>query len=179
MWHRLAAICALSICTLDFVSALPAEAADGPCSLTIGLGEQLSKMYPTRKVVELRDLVLEDREWFQRAHGNECAGLVRIDFYGDGRPTWALVLIAGHGPKAKADLVVAHQVDRNWEIVLLDTADEPAPVVWSEPSGEYRDIYGDKTIHAIHPVIVFAGYESWAILYAWNGKRMQKIWLAD
>jgi hypothetical protein len=139
------------------------------------LGEQLSKMYPSRKVVELRDLVLEDREWFQRAHGNECPGLVRIDFYGDGRPTWALALMAGHGPKAKADLVVAHQVDRNWEIVLLDTADEPAPVVWSEPSGEYRrqDDSCDPSSDRL------CGLRELGNPLRWNGKRMQKTWLAD
>jgi len=31
------------------------------------------------------------------------------------------------------------------------------------------DVYGKKEIRATSPVMVFAGYESWAILYAWTG----------
>ncbi|HEY6369940.1 MAG TPA: hypothetical protein VIX37_05135 [Candidatus Sulfotelmatobacter sp.] len=51
-------------------------------------------------------------------------------------------------------------------------------MIWSQPPGEYRGVSGEKTIRAAHPVIVFAGYESWAILYVWrgSGKRVQ---LAD
>ncbi|HEY6372473.1 MAG TPA: hypothetical protein VIX37_17990, partial [Candidatus Sulfotelmatobacter sp.] len=61
---------------------------------------------------------------------------------------------------------------------LLDSANGPTPVIWSQPPGQYRGVSGEKTIRAAHPVIVFAGYESWAILYVWrgSGKRVQ---LAD
>lgn len=62
----------------------------------------------------------------------------------------------------------------------MDTADgAPAPVVWSQPAGEYRDVYGKKEIRATRPVIVFTGYESWSILYAWTGSKVTKIWLRD
>lgn len=64
--------------------------------------------------------------------------------------------------------------------VLLDTADElPVPVVWNQPPGRYRDIYGKKEVRATNPVIIFTGYESWSILYAWTGSRTTKIWLQD
>ncbi|MGA9594450.1 MAG: hypothetical protein WBS18_15230, partial [Candidatus Acidiferrales bacterium] len=61
----------------------------------------------------------------------------------------------------------------------LDTAKGSVPVVWSQPPGEYRDVYGKKTIRATNQVIVFCGYESWAILYAWTGKEVEKIWISD
>jgi RHS repeat-associated protein len=48
-----------------------------------------------------------------------------------------------------------------------------------QPPGEYRDVYGKKEIRATRPVIVFAGYESWAIVYAWTGKHIAKVWIAD
>lgn len=35
------------------------------------------------------------------------------------------------------------------------------------------------TIRARHQVIVFCGYESWAILYAWTGKEVVKTWISD
>jgi hypothetical protein len=106
--------------------------------------------------------------------------LVKADFYGDGKPTLALVLIAKSGEKKKAKLVLAHEVGGNWETRIVDTADgAPAPVVWSQPPGEYRDVYGKKEIRATRPVIVFTGYESWSILYAWTGSKVTKIWLRD
>jgi len=119
------------------------------------------------------------KDSFRRITATVAPGLVRVDFYGDGNPTWALVLIASDGQKKENRLVVAREAGKGWGISLLDTASGPAPVVWRQPPGEYRDVYGEKTIRATHPVIVFAGYESWAIVYAWTGKLVQKIWLAD
>jgi len=44
---------------------------------------------------------------------------------------------------------------------------------------KYRDVYGGKTIKATHPVIVLCGYGSWAILYAWTGEEVDKVWISD
>jgi len=179
MRFRFAVVCAASLCLLMFTPVATAALANSRCSLPTGLGEELARKYPAAKVVDLGDLSRDDRGFFQKDHGDRCPGLARVDFYGDGKPTWALVLIASDGRKREARLVVARQVGANWETSSLDTANGSAPVVWRQDPGEYRDVYGEKTIRATHPVIVFAGYESWAILYAWTGKRVQKIWLAD
>ena len=40
--------------------------------------------------------------------------MVRVNFYGDGKPTWALLLVAKEGPKQKPELVVAHQLGNAW-----------------------------------------------------------------
>jgi len=148
------------------------------CTFPPGLRDEISKKYPGTGLLSLRDLDEYDLKLFQKDHGNRCPGLVRVDFYGDGKPTWALVLIAGEGSKGKAELVVAHQVADGWETRSLETADGE-PVVWREGPGEYSDVYGQKTIRATRPVIVLCGYESWAILYAWTGKEVEKIWLSD
>jgi len=125
------------------------------------------------------DLSEYDRKLFQKDHGTRCPGLVRVDFYGDRKPTWALVLISGNGSKSKADLVVAHQVNKDWETNSLDSAPESVPVVWSEGPGKYSDVYGEKTIRAAHPVVIFAGYGGWAIVYSWTGKGIDKVWILD
>jgi hypothetical protein len=104
---------------------------------------------------------------------------VKVDFYGDGKPTWALVLTAGERSKSKSELVVARQLGEGWEIRSLDTAGAAVPVVWRQDPGRYRDVYGDKEIRATRPVIVLCSYGSWAILYFWTGKRVEKIWIAD
>jgi hypothetical protein len=79
----------------------------------------------------------------------------------------------------KTELVLAHEVRKGWETKSLANADGPVPVVWSEGPGKYDDVYGKKTIEATNPVVVFCGYESWAIIYAWTGNRVEKIWIMD
>ena len=103
-----------------------------------------------------------------------------VDFYGDGKPTLALILIAKVDTKKKTELLVAHEVGGKWKTSILDTADgAPVPVVWNQPPGQYRDVYGKKEIRSTRSVIVFTSYESWSILYAWTGSQVMKIWLQD
>jgi len=93
--------------------------------------------------------------------------------------TLALVLIANAGGKESAELVVAHEVGRKWETVLLGSAGSSIPVSWSQSPGEYEEFNSEKKIRATRPVIVFCGYNSWEVLYAWTGKKVDKIWLRD
>jgi hypothetical protein len=147
------------------------------CKVPHALAAALGKKYSAALVVRLKDLSPEDRELFEKDHGTDCPGLVSVDFYGDGKPTWALVLIPEG--KQNAELVVAHASGDGFEITKLDDANQKTAVVWRQPQGVYRDLQADKTIRAAHSVIVFAGYESWAVLYAWTGKHVEKVWLSD
>jgi hypothetical protein len=149
------------------------------CNIPQDLQRKITSQYPGTKLVRLMDMDERDRGFFTKEHGNRCPGLIKVDFYGDGKPTWAIVLIEKEGKKDKAKLVVAHQVLGNWSTTLLDIAKSSVPVVWKEGPGKYQDVYGKKTIRATRPVIVFCGYESWAILYAWTGKKVVKVWIAD
>jgi len=171
-------ICAAGFWLLAANQMAIAAPPDHQCALPPTLRDEISKKYPGTKIVSMADLDEYDRKLFQKDHGTRCPGLLRVNFYGDGRPTWALVLIAGVNPKRKADLVVARQVADGWEIRSLDSTDG-TPVVWREPPGKYDDVYGEKTIRAKNPVIVFAGLESWAIIYAWTGKEVVKVWISD
>jgi hypothetical protein len=77
---------------------------------------------------------------------------------------------------------VARQAREKWRTTVLDTGESESPLVpalWSAAPGEYQDVYGEKKIRASRPVIVFCRYEAWAILYAWTGKTVTKIQLAD
>jgi hypothetical protein len=173
----------IALAVLVFGRLNPATASpqtSAACVLPGDLQREVAAKYPTAKLIELSDLEEDDRKFFQSDHGNSCPGVVKLDFYGDGKPTFALVLIPRGGTNAPTKLVVAHE-DGKWLITPLDTGGPipNAPVVWSQPPGEYHDVYGDKNIRATKPVIVFCKYEAWAILYAWTGKRVSKIWLAD
>jgi hypothetical protein len=156
-------------------AAPPNEACDPPQSLQ----REIASKYPGAKLVSLSDLGDDDRGFFQKDHGDSCPGLVKVDFYGDGNPTLALVLITKDGAEDNTRLIVAHQVGQTWKMKLLDTGGASVPVVWSQGPDEYRDVYGEKTIRATRPVIVFCKYEAWAIVYAWTGKQVTKVWIMD
>jgi hypothetical protein len=156
------------------IGAAPA----GACDFPEGLGDEIAKKFPGTHLVGLADLNDYHKKLYKKDHGSRCPGLVRVNFYGDGKPTWALVLIAGENPKRKAELIVARKLDNDWEIRSLETTDG-TPVVWREGPGKYEDVYGKETIHATRPVIVLCHYESSAIVFAWTGKDVEKVWLSD
>jgi len=161
--------------------AAAGDAAAGPvsgCTLPQGLDGKIATKFAGAHLVSLADLDDYGKKLYKKDHGSRCPGLVKINFYGDGKPTWALVLISGENPKRRAELVLARQVDSDWEIRSLETTDG-TPVVWREGPGKYQGLYGDKAIHATRPVIVFCGYESWMIVCAWNGKEVEKVQLSD
>lgn len=177
---RLRVIPLLAFCLLGFARLAAAAPQDGACDLPAALQHEIALRYPRARLVMLSALDADDKRFFQKDHGDACPGLTKVNFYGDGKPTLAVVLIAKDDTKEEVKLVVAHYVGGHWKLALLDTADgAPVPVVWSQPPGHYTDIYGKKEIRATKPVIVFTGYEGWSILYAWTGSRVTKIWLMD
>jgi hypothetical protein len=174
-----AAVLIVASCLLASVRVAIAAPTTDSCNLPQTLQREVVKKYPGTRLVTLQDLARDDRGLFQKDHGNGCPGLVNVDFYGDGKPTFALVLIANGGATESAKLVVAHELDRKWDTVLVDTSESSIPVVWSQGPGEYEDVYGEKKNRATRPVIVFCEYNAWAIVYAWTGSRVDKIWLRD
>lgn len=178
MWLKSLMTCVASFYMVVAIQTAVAAPPTSPCDLPPGLSDEVSKKYPGTHVVSLEDLSKNDRQSFQKDHGRRCPGVVRVNFYGDGKPTWALVLIAGESPKRKAELVVARQAGEGWETRSLETTDGTS-VVWREGPGKYDDLDGKKTIRATKPTIVFAGYGSWSILYAWTGKEVEKVQLSD
>jgi hypothetical protein len=172
--------CIISVCLLcvpGFVQACGAQ-SDVACVLPVALTDRISRDYPGTHPVDIADLTENHRQMFRRDHGTACPGLVKIDFYGDGSPTWAIALTKGVGTERTVQLLVARQADDVWEIRPLDKTNGTA-VVWSEGPGTYKDVYGQKTIEAKDPVIHFVGYESWGIIYAWNGTQVDKVWTSD
>jgi hypothetical protein len=171
----LAAIVLLPFVARAALAAQPSRVCDLPQSLQ----REIAKKYPGATVVSLQDLTNDDVKFFKHDHGNACPGLVKVNFYGDGNPTLAVVLVVKDGTKNHTRLIVAHEVGADWNIQSIDTADGPVPVVWSQPPGKYTDVENGKVIRAAHPVFVFCGYESWAIVYSWTGEKVDKVWIMD
>jgi hypothetical protein len=111
MRSRLALICELVVVTMAPTCAVFAATAE-PCHAPTSLSEEISKKFPGTRIVTNADLEEYDRKLFRKDHGTRCPGLVKVNFFGDKKPTWALVLISGDDPKRKAQLVVAHLLKR-------------------------------------------------------------------
>ena len=179
MRFKTTAMSAMGFYLFVLVQVATAGPPNDACDLPKDLQHEVANKYPGRTLVGLSDLGEDDKGLFLKNHDGSCPGLVKVDFYGDGKPTLALALTTKSVAKGKTELVLAHQVGADWKTITLDTTDGPTPVVWSEKPGEYKDVYGKKKIRATRPVIVFCGYSSWAVLYAWTNNRVAKIWLAD
>lgn len=164
----------LCLCACASNGAVPADR----CALPPGLDKEIAKQFPDRHIEHMTDLSDYDRKLFRKDHGERCPGLVKVNFYGDGRPTWAVVLTAGEHPKRKVTLLVARQAADGWELRTLEESDG-APVVWREGPGKYEGLYEGQTIQATRPVVVLCEYGSTEVVYAWMGDRVDKVWLSD
>ena len=117
-------------------TALAAVAASpiGACGLPADLQREIAIKYPGKKVVSLLDLQQDDRDFFQRDHPGACPGLVKVDFYGNGKPTLALVLAKKSAGNQPTQLVVAHRVEEKWRTVPLGRGDPVHMRRWSGAS---------------------------------------------
>jgi hypothetical protein len=146
-----------------------------PCAPKPALARALSRTYGGWQVVTTPVLDSGDRASFEKDHPGACPGMVQLNFFGDALPTTILSLVNG----TKAKLVLARQrTPDRWSIKALEESDGQ-PVVWVEKRGVYSDVYGEKKLTVVREGLVWCGYGSWAILYAWVGNRVEKIWLAD
>src|SRR5260370_2426034 len=101
------AICGLAL--FNFAFACVVSAATGEqCQPPSSLGEEISKRFPGTHLVTAADLHEYDRKLFQKEHGTRCPGLVKVNFFADGKPPLPLVLISAVNPNQKSQLSVSH-----------------------------------------------------------------------
>ncbi len=142
---------------------------------------KLSAEHPDFSVVTLNRLNPDYRRFYQKEAPKGCPGVADLDFFGTGKRDYAIVLAPDKQGPPSARLVLAEPLGSgSWKITLLATVETgPAPVIFVESPGKYEDAYGNKTILAKHPVLLFVGYESWATVYAWTGGKIDELWLSD
>jgi hypothetical protein len=145
-----------------------------PCTLPQGLDSTVTAKFPGAHVLNLADLDDYDKKIFKKDHGIQCPGLVRVNFYGDQKPTWALVLMSGETRKSKAELLVARKLDTNWDIRSLETTDG-TPVVWREGPGKYDGVWGDKTVARGILSSYFAAMNPGSLFTLGMAKRLRKF----
>src|SRR5260221_7536438 len=83
------AISTVSLCLFAFVQVTAAAPPNNACDLPQDLQREVAAKYPGEKLVSLSDLGEDDRGFFQRDHEHACPSMVKVDFYGDGKPSLA------------------------------------------------------------------------------------------
>ena len=170
-----AAFCVFLVCA----SPLKAQNPTAPCALPDDLKQLTHAQFPDGKIATLAELSEDERKDFQNVGDNNCPGVAAVDFYGDGKPTFAITLVWNAERYPTTKLFLAHKPEGSWHLTLLDKADGPVPVVFAWKSGKYESVYRDKKIDAPNPTVMFRGFGSFWIVYAWINHRVDKVWLKD
>jgi hypothetical protein len=109
-------IIAFFVCFVSLVK-LGVAATNDACVLPQGLDARIASKFPDAHIVTLADLYDDHKKLYQKDHDDSlCPGLVMVNFYGDGKPTSALVLFSGKDPlHMRAELLVARKLASGWE----------------------------------------------------------------
>ena len=147
----------LFIIVLVIINISSCSHIKGTCTVPKTLHNKIIEKYSNYEIVTLKHLIEEDRLTFQKEHSTDCPGLVKLNFWGNGKPTFAILLINSLISKPKYQLIIATNYGEDkWELKTVDNADTTvSPVIWSESSGEYRDVWQENKIIAKYPVILF------------------------
>lgn len=112
-------------------------------------------------------------------HG--CPGIVKVDFYGDGRAVYAVVIQKDRDDKGiqqDGKLLLASRESQGWKVEILEDEGD-AGSVWHAPGEEFSDMYQGRTIAAKGDMIIYFWYESSAVGYGWTGEKIETVQLAD
>jgi len=177
------AILALVILFTGVVNTANGVQQRDPCigSLPDTLEKLLEKQYPGWKIVNLKMLNPYHKKLYLTNKKAICPGVAKVNFYGDGREVFAIVLTRRSENGSRSRLIISRQNESGqWYLITLDdNTSGPPPVVVVGPPGEYEQVYKERFIRAQQEVIVYIGYESWAVLYFWNGKKIEELQISD
>ena len=111
-------------------------------------------------------------------HG--CPGIAKVDFYGDGRSVYAIVIERPSENAGTVDgkLVLVEKKGSEWKLSILNEGNT-AGDVWHAPVGEYTDTYGKWTVRSKGDCILYFWYESSEVLYAWTGEKIEEVQMSD
>jgi hypothetical protein len=178
---------ARSLIVIVLLYAIPAF-SDGVQSQSSCVGvlpnslENLVKeQYRGWQIVSVEMLKPHHRKLFLKDRRRKCPGIAKVDLYGDGRQVYAVVLIEESDIDRRSKLVLTQETGKDkWQMTTLeDETTVPIPVVAAGPAGTYEHVYGERELKSDHEVVVYIGYESWVVVYAWNGKQIEKIQISD
>jgi hypothetical protein len=134
----------LSLLMLIGLCGAPAHAGCLPPQL----GAALHETYPDMKIVELQDLLADDKQIMKDAHLAECPGVAHGNF--DGRGLSYAVTLFSKSPELRQMLVLVGSENSN-KAPQLRVLDDPVPVarlaiIRRVPPGTLESVEGKKVV---------------------------------
>ena len=180
-------VLAISAIVAMFLFDDAAQANDAcPHALPAPLLEILKTEYPDWKLVDLEDLGSEGADFYRKdadvypeKNPTGCPGAARVDLYGDGQHAYALVLKRESNNRVKSKLLLS-EIDKSKKWVsrtLMD--DECVCAVRTIPPGEHTDVIKGNTIKSRGEAILYIKYEAYAIVFAWTGQKIERVYVQD
>ncbi len=112
-------------------------------------------------------------------HG--CPGIVKVDFYGDGRAVYAVVIQKDHDEREMQQdgkLLLASREGKGWKVEILEDEGNPGSL-WHAPADKFVGMHEGRTAAAKGDIIVYFGYESWERAYGWTEEKIEWVQLSD
>lgn len=140
-----------------------------------------SETIPTavQKIIHERYPDFHVRTKKDSTHG--CPGIVKVDFYGDGRAVYAVVIQKDRDEQEMQQdgkLLLASKEGKGWKVEILEGEGNPGSL-WHAAADEFVDMYKGRTAAAKGDIIVYFGYESWERAYGWTGEKIEMVQLSD
>ena len=166
------------------------RAAD-PCNASVLPTEiqiKLEKNYPDWQAERIENLYEDDRQFWIKAHPNDCPGIAIGHFESKAELSYALLLISKPDRKrsglriltfsrtSPSTSYVAHLVSK-WDTgSFYEGSDQ---VIASVPAGHYEEAMGPKKVQTDLDGIWYEVMEKGAILYYWKDGRYYELVTSD
>lgn len=174
------------ILILNISVSAPAFAQSRNCTiqdLPKGIADIIGSKYAGWRPEQISDLEPDDHELWVKAHGKLCPGIASGHFEGNGRDTYAVLLLKKDPARLGYKFVLFNENrSGTFESILLDRAEGKnagKPVIYRVPPGEYSDPETGKSVKTKLHSVILEWIEAAAQLYYWSGSKYHKLQVQD
>ena len=134
---------------------------------------------PGWKLVQVKDLQEDDREFWGEKHAGQCPGYTSVRFYGT--QDAHVVALAEKTQNGFREKLILLRAGPPFSCVVLARPDVyPTPaVVFNAPAGTYFDERTRKNTAVPHEAIIYSKLESWSLLFYWHLKGFHELTLSN
>lgn len=167
----------VAICALSLVSTF--GVAQARCNAN-GEVQTYLESNPSWKLVNVSDLVGDDRALWQQYHRGLCPGVASLNF-GNGHTSVVLALLSRSRSKRLEKLVVLSQTCSDCSEKVISPAYEAdqISVVWRTERGRFHDVMSGRNVFVKNDSAVYEVMESGALLFYWSNGKYRSLQTAD
>ena len=150
------------------------QAPDCPPQIPASLADFLARTLQSWRIVDLADLLPDDRVLWERSRPQECPGIVSGRFFESPETAYALLVLRGKEREIHQRLIIltrekgAYKVTTVWEQAWTQTGTPGRVLVISRVSpGEYWDASRSRSVVTTRDAIALEAIEAGVTMYYW------------